>query len=452
MTTRLAEEMQFDELLHGFENVLELKSFAELGHRPEVTRTRVAACFADIRGFTNLVEKAQNKGRRIATGLLGDFFSIFPQAVLRVAWDLDHDGPGGDAFQKSVRAHIFPSFWKRLGDGMLILWDFNAVADEQLKSGVKLAILEILGYVQEYFYELVEERNDRLEPFDKLNVDLGIGLASGEAWKLDYGIGGQIDYVGSPLNLAARLQDLARPKGICIHAEFAPTYLIERRGAGEGEIAPSKVRGVEDKLIPVWSSNNPTLWVRRPRRRYRDDFAQLGSEPMMPPYEKRETARTNHQTRRGITEADIESLLETRRRYEAHFASEAARLMIAPAGSELTRIVNKTRSIIQTATRDEFREIGQHFHEEIARLGGPKGKAKERVALVQSLHEWTTKIYPETAEDREKITAEHEAIVNAVLVGSPEEAADKMRAHLKQHNSRVIRDVLSKPTNVVSVV
>jgi len=446
MTTRLDEEMQFDELLHGFKKVLELKSFAELGHRPEVTRTRVAACFADIRGFTSLVEKAQNKGRRIATDLLGDFFSIFPQAVLREAWDLDRGRPGGDAFQKSVREHIFPSFWKRLGDGMLILWDFNAVADEQLKSGVKLAILEILGFVQEYFYKLVEERNDKLAPFDKLNVDLGIGLASGEAWKLDYGIAGQIDYVGSPLNLAARLQDHARPKGICIHAEFAPTYLIERRGAGEGQIKPLKVRGVEDKLIPVWSSDNPTLWVRRPRRPCKDDFAQLGAEPMMPPYEKRETARTNNQTRRGITEADIESLLETRRRCEAHFASEAARLMNGPAGSELTRIVDRTRSIIKTATRDEFREIGKRFHEEIARLGGPKGKAKERVGLVQSLHEWTTKIYPETAEDREKITAEHEAIVKAVLAGLPDEAADKMREHLKQHNERVINEALLQTT------
>ena len=120
--------------------------------------------------------------------------------------------------------------------------------------------------------------------------------------------------------------------------------------------------------------------------------------------------------------------------------------MNGPAGSELTRIVNRTRSIIKTATRDEFREIGKRFHEEIARLGGPKGKAKERVALVQSLHEWTTKIYPETAEDREKITAEHEAIVKAVLAGLPDEAADKMREHLKQHNERVINEALLQTT------
>ena len=445
MTTRLDEGMQFDELLHWFEKVLELKSFAELGHRPEVTRTRVAACFADIRGFTNLVEQAQHKGRRIATGLLGDFFSIFPKAVLREAWDLDHDGRGGDAFQKAVREHIFPSFWKRLGDGMLILWDFNTVADEQLKSGVKLAILEILGFVQEYFYKLVEERNDKLLPFDKLNVDLGIGLASGEAWKLDYGIGGQTDYVGSPLNLAARLQDLARPNGICIHAEFAPTYLIERRGAGEGQIKHLKVRGVEDKLIPVWLSDNRTLWVRRPRRPCDDDFAQLGSEPMMPPYEERPAARANNHTRRGIREADIESLLETRRRCEAHFASEAAKLMTTrAAGAKLRRLLNKTKLIIKTATKDQFRDSGQRFHEEIARLGGPKGKAEERVALVRSLHKWTTQIYPEAKADREKITNEHEAIVYAVLAGLPDDAADKMRGHLKQHDSRVIKKALSK--------
>lgn len=392
MTTRPVGGMQSDELLHGFNKVLELKSFAELGQTPQITRAQVVVCFADIRRFTNLVERAQKAGGEAATELLCDFFSIFPKAVLREAWDLDHDGPRGDAFQKSIREHIFPSFWKRLGDGMLIVWDFTSVVDEQLKSGVKLAILDILGFVQEYFYKLVDLKNDkRIKP---LNVELGIGLAKGEAWKLDFGVGGQIDYVGSPLNLAARLQDLARP-GICVQAKFAPTYLVERTGTSEGKIEHLDIRGV-DQRIPVWKSQRRTLWIRRPRTScVDDDDFTIGSQFAIPPYEERPPAGTNHQMRRGISEADIESLLETRRKCEAHFASEAARLMTAHAGSELIRLLSRTKSIMQTATKEEFREIGQRFHEEIARLGGPKARAKERVALVQSLHEWTTKIYPE---------------------------------------------------------
>lgn len=444
MTTRRVGGMQFDELLHGFKKVLELKAFSELGHTPKITRTQVVVCFADIRGFTNLVGQAQEEGDEIATGLLCDFFSIFPKAVLREAWDLDHDGPRGEAFKKSVREHIFPSFWKRLGDGMLLVWDFNYVADEQLKSGVKFAILEILGYVQEYFYELVNLINDK-KLFNALNVDLGIGLADGEAWKLDFGHGGQIDYVGSPLNLAARLQDLARDRGICVHAKFAPTYLVERTGTGEGHIEHLNVRGVE-KRIPVWKSEHPTLWVRGPRISCMDDddFPHVGSQ--MPPYEKRPPAGTNNHVRRGISEGDIESLLETRRKCEAHFASEAARLMTArAAGSQLRRLLSRTKSNIKTATKEQFRDTGQRFHEEVARLGGPKEKAEERVALVRWLHEWTTKIYPEARSDRVKITAEHEAIVNAVLAGSPDVAAERMREHLKKHNGRVIEEALSKP-------
>jgi hypothetical protein len=108
MATRLVGGMQFDEVLHGFKKVLELKSFAELEHTPKITRAEVVVCFADIRGFTNLVEQAQKAGSQIATGLLCDFFSIFPKAVLREAWDLDHDGPRGDAARKWVREHIFP--------------------------------------------------------------------------------------------------------------------------------------------------------------------------------------------------------------------------------------------------------------------------------------------------------------------------------------------------------
>lgn len=203
MTTRPVGVMQFEEILHRFDKALELKSFAELGQLPTSDRTQIVVCFADIRGFTRLVERAQKAGSEAATEFLSDFFPIFPKAVLREAWDLDHDGSGGDAFQESVRRHIFPSFWKRLGDGVLIVWDFKSVAKEH-KSGVKLAILDILGYVQEYFYKLVERMDD--ERLRSLNLDLGIGLAIGEAWKLDFGLGGQIDYVGSPLNLAARLQ------------------------------------------------------------------------------------------------------------------------------------------------------------------------------------------------------------------------------------------------------
>jgi class 3 adenylate cyclase len=445
MTTRPVGGMQFDELPHGFNKVLELKSFAELGQTPKITRAQVVVCFADIRRFTNLVERAQKAGGEAATDLLCDFFSIFPKAVLREAWDLDHDGPRGDAFQKSVREHIFPSFWKRLGDGMLIVWDFTSVADEQLKSGVRLAILDILGFVQEYFYEWVD-RKDEERIFAPLGVDLGIGLAKGEAWKLDFGVGGQIDYVGSPLNLAARLQDLARPRGICVQGKFAPTYLVERTGTGEGKIEHLDIRGV-DKRIPVWKSERRTLWIRRPRTTcVGDDDFSIGSQFMIPPYEERPSAGTNNRIRRGISEADIESLLETRRKCEARFASEAARLMTAPAGSELRHLLSRTKSIIQTATKEQFREIGQRFHEGIARLGGPEEKAKERVALVQSLHEWTTKIYPEAQADRVKITEEHEAIINAVLEGLPDVAAERMREHLKKHDGRVIEEALSEPT------
>lgn len=435
----MTPNIQFEETLRGYERTLEFLGFAELGHKPRITSREVVACFADIRGFTKLVQQAEEETCIDPAEILRDFFPLFPKAVLREAWDLERYDGQENEFQKTVRSHIFPSLWKKLGDGMLLVWEIDLDLDRDVKEGIKLAILDIVGYLQEYFYRLVNDskKYDRLDPTD---IDLGIGLAGGLAWRLNYGHG-QVDYAGSPMNLAARLQDKARDRGICVHAKFASTHLVERRGVGEGRITEINVRGMR-KPIRVWRSESPSLLRRRrrPSLSGKNVFQDLIKYLAEPPYEQRSPLGTDSLPQRGMCKADVESLLDIRQRYECEFASEAA-------GSQddkgtLRELMAKMQSF-NGDSPDDFRRLGQQFHEEIARLGGPGVERDTRATLVKTLHDWTTKIYPQTATDRTQIISEHNSIARAIEEGASFEASEKMAVHLREHDKRVIEEALS---------
>lgn len=104
--------------------------------------------------------------------------------------------------------NYFPAatFFKPTGDGLLIILDYD---ESNLVDTVNLAVKSSLELVKD-FADLT--LHDPMVNFDVPN-SVGIGLARGAATALisdDY----VLDYSGRPLNLAARLMDLARPCGV----------------------------------------------------------------------------------------------------------------------------------------------------------------------------------------------------------------------------------------------
>lgn len=100
------------------------------------------------------------------------------------------------------------AFFKPTGDGLVIVRHFDR---SNLGDEVTSAISTSLRLV-EAFPHLTER--DPMVNFE-VPTSLGVGIARGAATRLASG-DLTLDYSGRPLNLAARLMDLARPRGVVL--------------------------------------------------------------------------------------------------------------------------------------------------------------------------------------------------------------------------------------------
>jgi class 3 adenylate cyclase len=140
----------------------------------------VVVVFLDIRGFSSFAKIAESSEaalflRSIYVKILDEYF---PAA----------------------------SFFKPTGDGLLIVLDYD---DTSLSDVVNGAVRESVRLINE-FPTLTSD--DPMVNFE-VPAGLGIGISRGAATALisDDKI---LDYSGRPLNLASRLMDLARPRGV----------------------------------------------------------------------------------------------------------------------------------------------------------------------------------------------------------------------------------------------
>ena len=141
MTTQ-GNSTHFSDIVQGFERALKLGSVAELSRTPTITMMEIIACFADIRGFTKFVQDSQNRASNLIADFLPGYFSIFSKAVLRERWNLEQN----DTFQKSIREQIAPKLAKKLGDGMLLVWELRDSDSNVIKQGLRYGILDVVGY------------------------------------------------------------------------------------------------------------------------------------------------------------------------------------------------------------------------------------------------------------------------------------------------------------------
>ena len=142
----------------------------------------VVVVFMDVRGFTTFAKIAESA-----------------EAAL---------------FLRSIYVRIldrhFPeaAFFKPTGDGLLIILDYD---DDNLPEVLNSAVSSSLKLIRG-FPQLTSD--DPMVNFPTPD-SLGIGITRGAATALVSG-GKVLDYSGRPLNFAARLMDLARPRGVVL--------------------------------------------------------------------------------------------------------------------------------------------------------------------------------------------------------------------------------------------
>jgi adenylate cyclase len=173
----------------------------------------VVVVFLDVRGFSSFAKIAESSEaalflRSMYTKILD---SYFPDA----------------------------QFFKPTGDGLLIILDYD---EDNLAEIVNSAIESSLRLVGDFADLTIDDPMVNFEVPDSI----GIGLARGAATALvsdDY----ILDYSGRPLNLASRLMDLARPRGV-VFSESLGWSLLEDEYAAQFSADKVYVKGIAEDL------------------------------------------------------------------------------------------------------------------------------------------------------------------------------------------------------------
>lgn len=153
----------------------------------------VVVVFLDIRGFSSFAKIAESSEaalflRSMYLKILDDYFAN-------------------------------ATFFKPTGDGLLIILDYD---ESNLSEVVNTAIGTSLRLVED-FATLTSD--DAMVNFE-VPSSLGIGIARGAATAL-MSSDRVLDYSGRPLNLAARLMDLARPQGVVFSGTIGLSLIRE---------------------------------------------------------------------------------------------------------------------------------------------------------------------------------------------------------------------------------
>lgn len=175
----------------------------------------------DIRGFTAASKK-------IATGDLGKFATAAHRTIL----ELFAERP--------------PTFVKNLGDGHLLIWETTDDPEKELIGFVVAAAEKARAAFPAFV------AGQKIEGVE-LPKHVGIGVAVGDVSRSD-------DYYGVAVNLAARLQNLARPEGLAmdqtVFGMIGKREELVRQGFRKTKVS---LKGLGTTLVWV---NRPFCWER----------------------------------------------------------------------------------------------------------------------------------------------------------------------------------------------
>lgn len=176
-------------------------------------------------------------------------------------WSLKVDSAQTALYVKKVYGKLIDryfaeaSFVKPTGDGLLVVQAFE---EGDLAATATKAVTDAMEIV-ESFHLLCEDENMINFPVPR---DVGIGISRGTASKLA-SAERTLDYSGRVLNLASRLMDLARPRGVVMDHGYGLNLLPEAVSAEFHEdtailkgIAPTEPMTVycwpDEVEIPPW--------------------------------------------------------------------------------------------------------------------------------------------------------------------------------------------------------
>lgn len=216
--------------LTGLEHALKFRQFLNCSFEPSISDSEIVVCFADVRGFTEYCKKLQQEMQdRKIQNFLRSYIKIFNEGLM--IWFTSHLDEKYEPIDKNLvefADYIIPKMYKNLGDGLMIVWEIPSSLDLAAQGRLVQHIIFIVQNIWDRFYH--HFRN--LDPIDLDSfssavekLDFGCGIAKGHAWRLDYGH--SVDYAGSIINLASRLEGRARPKGIVAHYDVS-SWIFDR--------------------------------------------------------------------------------------------------------------------------------------------------------------------------------------------------------------------------------
>ena len=185
------------------------------GLRLSGERRHLAILFSDIVNFTSRAERSEPE-RVVA--LLNTYMSVMIDIIFQSQGVVD----------------------KLMGDGIMAFWGAPNAIENPAREAIDCALNMMEGL------EALRKADERFA-----DVDIGIGIATGEAVVGNFGGEQRFDYsvIGDTVNLASRLEGLTRPFKVGILAN-RPT--LEEAGGGfiTREIGLVKVKGKE-QLVPI---------------------------------------------------------------------------------------------------------------------------------------------------------------------------------------------------------
>lgn len=198
----------------------------------------VVALFLDVRGFSSFAKLAESSETAL---------------FLKVAY--------GEILNNYFTE---ASFFKPTGDGLLIILDYS---DETLEQVVRDAVGTSVKLVREF--SSITSGNPMIN--FEVPGELGIGLARGAATRLT-SARKTLDYSGRPLNVAARLMDLARPSGVVFDRSLGVDLLSASQKRLFFEDA-AYLKGIAEHVpMPVHGLSGATtipLYAKRPINKLR---------------------------------------------------------------------------------------------------------------------------------------------------------------------------------------
>ncbi|NIM03473.1 CHASE2 domain-containing protein [bacterium] len=179
-------------------------------------REEISVLFADIRNFTGMASRMSPEE---VVGILNEFFTMITEVIFKYNGTLD----------------------KYMGDAVMAIYGAPVEEENHAQKALETALemQKRMGLLQKRFLER------GIEP-----IRIGIGITTGEAVVGNIGSFRRMEYtaIGDSVNLAARLEELAKPDQVLISEK---TYQMVKDIVNTRALEPMTVRGKTD-LVQVY--------------------------------------------------------------------------------------------------------------------------------------------------------------------------------------------------------